>query len=168
MTGLLSSAVIAAVIAAAVSVWLAYRRTREEERARVRSTHAEAYQAYSDYKEFPYAIRRRRADRAAEKRVRLSESLRTIQSRLSYYETWTLAEHRPTGEAYGKLVQHCRVVAGSSMHDAWTEPALDDDAGMNIGPDVVDLRALSTYEQAFIKSSASHVEALGLSACDDG
>src|SRR4051812_47526112 len=37
---------------------LARRPPRLEERARVRTTLAEAYQAYADYKEFPYAIRR--------------------------------------------------------------------------------------------------------------
>lgn len=162
MTALLSGAVVAAFIAATVNVWLARRKSREEDRARVRGTLAEAFQAYSEYKEFPYAIRRRRADQPADERIRLSEAVRQVQARLSYYETWTRAEHEPTGTAYQDLVNQCRAVAGGSMRVAWTEPALDNDAGMNIGPDRVDLRALTPYEEAFISAATAHVRSLGL------
>jgi hypothetical protein len=162
ITALLSGAVIAAFIAATVNVWQARRKSREDERARVRGTLAEAYQAYAEYKEFPFAIRRRRADQPAEERVRLSEALRQVQARLSYYETWTRAEHEPTGRIYKELVTQCRIVAGGSMGAAWTEPALDNDAGMNIGPDVVDLRDLTPYEEAFINAATAHVQSLGL------
>jgi hypothetical protein len=162
VTALLSGAVIAAVIAAVINVWLARRKTREEERARVRSTLAEAYQAYAEYKEFPYAIRRRRGDVPAEERVRLSEALRQVQARISYYEAWTLAEHAPTGIAYQTLVAEGRKVAGGAMRDAWKAPGLDNDAGMSIGPEVVNLSALAPYETAFMKVAAAHVEAMGL------
>ena len=162
IAALLSGAVVAAAVAAVVNVWLARRKSREEDRARVRTTLAEAFQAYAAYKEFPYAIRRRRADALPEERVRLSEALRDVQARLCYYEAWTLAEHGPTGSAYKTLVTQVRIVAGSSMREAWTQPALDNDPGMNIGPDVVDLSELNPYEQAFIEAAAAHVEGLGL------
>jgi hypothetical protein len=85
------------------------------------------------YKELPYAIRRRRADEPNAERIRLSEDVRAIQSKLSYYLAWTRVEAPDTGAAYAELVQQLRRVAGMSMHVAWTEDALDDDAGMNIG-----------------------------------
>jgi hypothetical protein len=65
----LSAVVIAALLTGIVNTMLARRNTRLEERARVRTTLAEAYQAYAAYKEFPYAIRRRRADQPAEERI---------------------------------------------------------------------------------------------------
>jgi len=71
------------MVAGAINVWMARRKSREEERARVRDTFAAAFAAYTAYREFPYAIRRRRADIPEEERVRLSESLRTIQERLT-------------------------------------------------------------------------------------
>lgn len=162
VAALLSGAVVAAAVAATVNVWLARRKSREEDRARVRTTLAEAFQAYAAYKEFPYAIRRRRADVPAEERVRLSEALRGVQARLCYYEAWTSAEHESTGIAYKTLVTQVRIIAGGSMREGWTQPALDNDPGMNIGPDVVDLSELNQYEQAFIEAAAAHVEGLGL------
>lgn len=155
-----SGAVIAAVVGAVVNVWLAGRKSREEERARVRTTLAEAFQAYAEYKEFPYAIRRRRADAASEERVRLSESLRQVQARLSFYQAWTLAESPPTGKAYDDLIRKVREVAGSAMSDSWRAPAVKDDAGMNIGPDIVDLSALKPFEDAFIRAAETHVQAI--------
>ena len=156
----LSGAVVAAVVSGWVNAALARRSTRLEERARVRSTLAEAYQAYADYKEFPYAIRRRRADQDAEERIRLSEEVRGVQSRLSYYQAWTLAESPETGAAYNRLVTQLRRVAGASMREAWLGPALDNDAGMNIGPDRVDLSELKPAEDEFLKAAKAHVEAL--------
>jgi hypothetical protein len=159
-TAVLSGAVVAAALSGWVTAALARRSTRLEERARVRKTLAEAYQAYADYKEFPYAIRRRRKDEPGEERIRLSEEMRRVQSRLSYYQAWTLAESPETGTAYNDLVNQLRRVAGASMREAWKEPPLDDDEGMNIGPDRVDLGALKAAEQRFLKAAETHVAAI--------
>jgi hypothetical protein len=86
---IISGAFLAAMVAGAINVWMARRRSREEERARIRSTFAAAFEAYTAYKEFPYAIRRRRADDPEGERIRLSEALRAIQEKLSYYLAWT-------------------------------------------------------------------------------
>ncbi len=71
-----SGAVIAAVVGAVINVALARYKDRAEERARLRTTFAEAFETAMQYKEFPYAIRRRRADQPAAERVRLSEEMR--------------------------------------------------------------------------------------------
>ncbi|CAI7979107.1 conserved hypothetical protein [Frankia sp. Hr75.2] len=159
-TVVLSAVVFAALVTGIVNTVLARRSTRLEERARVRTTLAEAYQAYAAYKEFPYAIRRRRADQPAEERIRLSESLREVQARISYYQAWTQAESPETGAAYNDLVAQVRRIAGGAMQKAWQDPPLDSDQGMNIGPDLVDLSALRPAEQAFINAATSHVTAL--------
>jgi hypothetical protein len=156
----LSGAVVAAVVTSWVNTALARRSTRLEERARVRAMLAEACQANADYKEFPYAIRRRRADQPAEERIRLSEAIRQVQSGLSYYQAWTLAESPDTGATYSQLISQLRRVAGAAMRAAWQEPALDEDAGMNIGPDRVDLTELATAEQQFLQAAKAHVAAL--------
>jgi len=159
-TAVISAAFFAALLTGVINTLLARRSTRLEERARVRSTLAEAFQAYTAYKEFPYAIRRRRADRPAEERIRLSEALREVQGRLSYYQAWTQAESPETGEAYNELVAQVRRIAGAAMQNAWKSPPLDNDQGMNIGPDLVDLGALKPAEQAFIEAATLHVAAL--------
>src|SRR3954463_16781507 len=85
---LLSASIIAALITGTINLTLARRRSREEERARVRNTFAEAFKAYSEYREFPNAIARRDAARSADERQRLFEALRQLDARLAFYRTW--------------------------------------------------------------------------------
>lgn len=156
----LPAAVVAAGIAGTVNVWLARSKAREEERARVRTLLAEAYQAYADYKEFPYAVRRRDADRPGEERVRLSEQMREVQSRLSYFLSWTTLESAPVGAAYAAMVSRLRAVAGDSIRDAWSSPAITTDADMNIPPSAVDLSSLAGPERQFHEAVDAHLRRL--------
>ena len=91
---LLPASVLAALLTGTINLALARRRSREEERARVRNTCAEAFKAYSEYREFPNAIIRRDTDRPGEERQRLLEGLRQLQARLSFYQTWALLRRR--------------------------------------------------------------------------
>ncbi|MFD8035438.1 hypothetical protein ACFV3F_43315 [Streptomyces sp. NPDC059717] len=156
----LSGAFLAALITATINVWLTRRKSHEEERNRLRAAFAEAFAVYSAYKELPYAIRRRRADQLAEERIRLSETLREIQSRLAYHQAWTLLESPAVGAAYQNLVDHLRATAGVAMREAWTAPPLDSDAGMNIPLSVIDLRGLRQHEIAYLEAVATHLKDL--------
>ena len=156
----LSASVVAAFVSGWVSVWLARRKGREEERSRIRDTFAEAFQTYADYKEFPYAVRRRDAARPAEERLRLSESMRAVQSRLSYYESWTTLESPTVGEAYATMVKQLRIVAGGAVREAWAAPGVSDDADMNIPLTRVDLTSLTPYEHAYREAVAKYLRAL--------
>jgi hypothetical protein len=158
LSGAVIAAVIAAFVGATVNVALARRKSLEEERARVRTTFAEALQAVAEYKEFPYAIRRRRGDDAAAERVRLSEALREVQAKLSYYTAWTKAESDEVGRAYETLVGELRKVAGTACHEAWLAPPANDDKDMNFPPGVIDLSALKPYEDAFVTAAHEHMK----------
>lgn len=155
---LVSSAVIAAVVSAAVTVYLAWRKSREEERARVRTVLAEAFEVVTAYKEVPYAIRRRRKSKAEDERVRLSEELRQVQARLTYYSAWIRAESTTLGEAYDELVTELRKVAGQACHDAWRAEPITDDKDMNIGREVIDLTSLTDLESAFATASTTYLK----------
>ncbi|WP_156415593.1 hypothetical protein [Terrabacter sp. Soil811] len=159
LSGLISGAVLAAVIGALANTALARRKSLEEERARVRTVFAEAFEAVAAYKEFPYAIRRRRADQPAEERIRLSEDLRKVQARLTYYCAWTLAESPAVGHAYGALVRDLRAVAGGACREAWQAEPITADRDMNIGPDLVDLSALTSLEEAYTSAVETHLSA---------
>ena len=102
---------------------------------------ADAFRACAEYKEMPYAVRRRRADQPADERIRLSEQSRDIQARLSYYQAWTASECDGVGAAYNTLVTAVRSHAGGATRDAWTGPALDNDPGMNLSPELINLSA---------------------------
>jgi len=92
VTSLISGTVIAAVLGAVINVWLGRRKSLDEERSQIRAICAEAFQAVADYKEYPYAIRRRNDAEPAAERARLSEGMRAVQGRLSYYTAWVKGE----------------------------------------------------------------------------
>lgn len=160
LSGAVFAAILTATVTACLAVWVARRKSREEERARQRDLLAGAFEAYTAYREMPYAIRRRRHDEAAAERIRLSESIREIQSRLSYFTAWTAAESNTVGDAYAALVCELRNVAGSAMREAWLAEPITDDAAMNIPPTVVDLSSLTPLETVFITAVHDHLAAL--------
>jgi len=157
---LLSATILAALIAAAVNVMLARRKSREEERARLRDRFAQAYGAYAEYCEFAYAIRRRRHDDPSAERVRISEELRKVQAELSAHEAWVKLESETVGMAYTKLIQQMRNIAGGAMRQAWIGEPATSDAGVNILPETIDLSPLKPFETAYMDAVAAHLNAL--------
>ena len=149
----LSDGVIVGLIAAGVSLatlWIAGLRHVFDRR---RGSYAQALAACVGYREFPYAIRRRRADEPEEERVRLSEALREIQRELAFHSAWiTLEASDETVRAFTSLVTETRKVAGGYMRDAWQEPAATSDSEMNIVG--IDYDSLKTLEQAYLDAVA--------------
>src|SRR3954462_7362456 len=157
---LLSASIIAALLTGTINLTLARRRSREEERARVRNTCAEAFKAYSEYREFPNAIIRRDTDRPGEERQRLLEGLRQLQARLSFYQTWALLEAPAVGKVYVALLDEARSRIDKGMRVAWAEPVAADDIDMNLDPGLIDLASLTSYEEAFREAVAVHLDRL--------
>jgi hypothetical protein len=147
-TATLIAALIAGLIAAA-GIWINGLRG---DRARRRELYARGLAATLAYREFPYAIRRRRADVPGEERVRLSEALREVQQELAYCESWLRTEwsERVSAE-YRALVARTQEIAGGYMRDAWKSDPLDADQGMNI-PDI-DYSPLEPFERAFLDAA---------------
>jgi hypothetical protein len=148
----LGAAGISAGVSAAiglVTLWVAGARV---ERARRRELYGEALAATMAYREFPYAIRRRRAEeehRSAE-RVRISEALREVQRDLSQYQALMRVE-RATAvvSAYQTLVGKTREIAGSYMKDAWQGDAVRTDADMNMRLPL-DYTVFDSYVQEYL------------------
>lgn len=149
-----------AVVAAVVNIALTRRKSLEDERTRMRNTCAEAFEAVAAYKEFPYAIRRRRHDTPEAERVRLSEELRHIQARLSYYTAWMRSEDAKLAAAFDDLVANLRRIAGRACHDAWLAPPASADSDMNFPAGVIDLCGLAQYEDAYIAAVKIHADGL--------
>jgi hypothetical protein len=157
---LLSTSIVAALITGTINLTLARRRSRDEERARVRTTFAEAFKAYSEYREFPNAIVRRDTDRAAEERQRLFEALRQLDAKLSFYQTWALLEAPAVGAAYEAMLLESHSLVDKAMRVAWSQPLNPDDVDMNLDPGLVDPAALTSLEQAFRDAVAAHLRRL--------
>lgn len=143
------SVLVSAGVAGAVSLLTLFVAGQRESRSRRRSTYAEALAVTVAYREFPYAIRRRRQDAASEERIRISEALREVQRDLAFHEAWIRLEASPkTVAAYETLVTQTRRIAGGYMHDAWNAPAAISDADMNILG--IDYSDLASPEEDFV------------------
>jgi hypothetical protein len=90
--------------------------------------------------------------------VRLSEELRKVQGRLTFFEEWTRIEDKTVGDRYRDLVKQLRRVAGAACNEAWSTPPITEDAQMNIAREEVDLSALATYEGDYTEAARAYVE----------
>jgi hypothetical protein len=146
-----SSALVAAVVAGAVSlttVWVAGRRA---ERDRRRQLFAAAFQAPVAYREFVFRVRRRRDDRA-EERVRISGALNEVQERLNYYDAILRVEAPRVSNAYSELVKATREIAGRQIAEAWKRELITAETAAHI-PDV-DFSGVERYEDAYLQEVA--------------
>lgn len=157
---LLTSAVVAAIVTWAQNSWMERGRARAAELARLQTAFAEAFKTYAQYKEYPYAIRRRRLDQPESERVRLSEEIRQTQARLSYHEAWTLFEDPNAGLAYADLVRQVRVIAGEAMKAAWQDDPVQDDAGMVIPGSIINLKPLTEHEDRYVAAVEERLRSL--------
>ena len=150
---------IGAAVTGAVSLLIFvvtnWRNGQRERLARSREVYSRAYVAVQEYKEFPYVIRRRRKEAPDEERVRISTELRQVQSDLAFYSAWLRTESRHVHRSYTQLLEQLRSVAGKAMREAWLEPPIEDDAGMNM-PDL-GLSALTPYESAYLDEVVHHL-----------
>lgn len=161
ITVLISGTVAAAGVSAVVTTWLARAKSCQEERARVRTIYAEAFEAVAAYREMPYAIRRRRPDDEAGERNRLSEEMRAIQRRLSYYRAWIRAESDTVGHAYQALLDQLRTTAGQAAHQAWADPPGQSDNQMNIPRSRIDLTPIDALEDTYIVAARRDIQSRG-------
>ena len=159
-TILLTSGVVAAIVGGGVNLLLARWKARYEERDRVRTVFAEAYAVYTQYRESPFMIRRREAGNLAAERLRIGESIRLVQERLSYFQAWTTIESPTVGRAYAALVAQMRATSGAAMQEAWRNPGITEDIEMNTPPDAPALADLSALESAYTKAASEHLKRL--------
>jgi hypothetical protein len=148
------AALIAAAVAAAINIIGLTLIGLRQERQRRREFYARALEATYAYREFAYAVPRRRHDRDAEERVRISEAMREVQRELAYCQSMMRIERaRSAAAKYRQLVAHTRAVAGGYIHDAWTKPPITGDDEMNV-PGGLDFSSIDPFEQAFLDAVA--------------
>ncbi len=124
--------------------------------ARKRELFAKAFEATVGYREFAYAIRRRRHDQPAAERVRLSEAIRQTQQQLAFYSAWIGIESPRVALTYDALVTKTRQIAGKYMHDAWNDRPPRRDSEVNI-PGGLDYTDLQPFEQSYLSAVRDHL-----------
>lgn len=128
----------------------------ERERlTRSRDVFSKAYAAVQEYKEFPYVILRRRKDTPEDERIRISSELRRVQADLAFYSAWLMTESRHVHGSFSELLGKARKVTGTAMHEAWLQPAAEDDSNMNMPK--LDMSALAPFEAAYLEEVADHL-----------
>lgn len=122
---------IIAIVGAALTALLTYglnqNAARRERRAR---TFGEALSVIEDYAEMPYRIRRRTG--SAEGRLRLTEEVSRIYSRLAFHQALLDIEAPAVAGAYRTLANEAKSEVGDQMKEAWQKPVRTTDAEMNL------------------------------------
>jgi hypothetical protein len=148
-------AVVAAIVAAAVSLTtfvLAGRRARLD---RQRQVFGEAFESVMAYREYPFIVRRRNKDDLARERQRISSDLSTVQANLNAYKARLQVEAPYLGERYAELVAETRHTAGHFITDAWdSEPVTEDARVHNPG---WDFSPLEKFDEAYLQAVADHL-----------
>ena len=163
MTGIFAvsapvAALIAAAVAASINVVVLAAVGLREERRRRRDFYAAALEATLAYREFAYAIPRRRPDALAEERVRISEALREVQRDLARAESLMRVERATkVAAAYRQLVAKTREVAGGYMRDAWERDPITSDREMNTGSGL-DFSRLDQFETAYLDAVEADIK----------
>lgn len=137
----------ATVLLGIYTLWVNGRRT---DRTRRRELYAGGWAAVQAYKEFAFAVRRRRHDEPAPERVRISDSLREVQKDLAYHEAMIGNERSGrVATDYRNLVVKTREVAGGVIRDSWNEPPITEDKQMHAPHIAQQLEPLKLFEDAY-------------------
>jgi hypothetical protein len=155
---LLTSAVIAALVAGLATLVTFALSGRRERKDRQRQVFAAAFGAVAAYREFPFIVRRRDASNDAAERVRISSSLSDVQQQLVRHRAILRVEAPRVGKSYDTLVSETRRHAGGHISDAWERPAPKDDRDVSVQD--VDLSALDAFDDAYLVEVADHLAAL--------
>lgn len=143
------SALVAALVASAVSLTTLWWNSRQSRLDRQRKLFAEAYAAVAEYREFPFIIRRR--DSTGMDRSTIHRDLSRVQVALHRYEAMLRVEAPTVAAAYARLVAETRRIAGAEISKAWDLPAAADDGDMHVAD--VDLSPLDSHESAFLAAT---------------
>lgn len=144
---------ISAGVAAVVSVITLWINGVRQERGRRRELYGKALAATMAYREFPYAIVRRRNEdqHRSEERVRLSEALREVQADISLHQALLRVERsEDVVKAYNTLVGKTREIAGGYMKDAWQAEPITSDKEVNQGAPLA-YATLDRYVDEYLK-----------------
>lgn len=148
-------AIVAAIVAAAVSVTtfaLSGRRARLD---RQRQVFGDAFEAVMRYREYPFIVLRRSKDEPAKERVRISNDLSEVQAKLNGFKARLRVEAPFVSDRYAELVAATRKIAGPMITQAWNNGAVEEDSQVhNPG---WDFSGLQIYDDAYVRSVADHL-----------
>lgn len=127
----METALLVAVIGAAVGLVLNLLNQRQNALERRRRACADALADALRWLELPYRIRRRTDDNL-ETLGALAGRIHDLQERHEFHASWLRIEVPRAHESYAALIAGVRANAKDSMRDAWELPPIDKAADMNL------------------------------------
>jgi hypothetical protein len=151
----LAPAVIAATIAATIAAITLIVNGRRARSDRHRELFAAAFGDIASYCEFPYIVRRRRHDAPEEERIRISTALSEVQRKLNHNRAVLRVEAPPVAQAYARLLDATREVAGAAIRDGLNLAPVTSHAVVHVTD--VDLTPIKAYEDAYLLAAADRL-----------
>ena len=154
----LALTIVTAILAGAGTSFLGLLyNSMQERRDRHREHFSRALQTVTEYEEFPFVVRRRRAKAPEDERIRISTELREVQANLSYHRAWLMTEATEVGAAYDALLQQLRSTVGKEIHEAWLVTPPSNDEGMNIPGVAEKLAVLEPLIEVYLTEVSDHL-----------
>ncbi len=155
---LFDSTLVAAAVAAAVSVTVTYFTGRRAAQDRQRELFAAAFKSVAEYREFPFIVLRRDGADPAGERKRISTDLSQVQSDLNAHKARLQIEAPIPGAHFDRLVAGTRLFCGNAIHEAWNKTPIESDSQIH-APDI-DQNELARLDREFILSVKDHLSLL--------
>lgn len=144
--------VTAALVAAAVALYLNARGRKNAERDRRRTLYSEAYRVALEWCEGIYRVRRRPQDGSGD--ADLVSHFHDMQERIAYYEGWLAMESPVLGRAYSRFLGEVMAEARPLIQGAWSRsgcPPTQQTSPDDKGP------ALTDVKQRFLLDVREHL-----------
>jgi hypothetical protein len=148
-------AIVAAIVAAAVSLTTFALTARRQRLDRQRQVFGDAFEAVMDYREYPFIVRRRNPAEPEKERQRLSGELSRVQARMNAHKARLLVEDPEIGKLYKELVKQTRLHAGAHIKSAWDNEPISADEEMHAPK--YDYSALDKHDDAYLRAVAEHL-----------
>jgi hypothetical protein len=155
--GWFTSAILAALVSAAVAIATVAWNGRRNRLDRQRQLFAEALGAVMAYREYVFIVRRRPSD-DAETRHQITSDLSRTQAQLNTFRGQLLIEAPRVGRSYEELVGATRQIVGPLIHEAWDTTPITSDSAVH-APDV-DYSPLASYDAAYLSAVADQLSVI--------
>jgi hypothetical protein len=152
-TGLWGPTLAVGILTAAVGLLtLAVNQIRAR-KDRQRELFADAFATVTEYREYPFIVRRRDPNGADHQAIK--DNLSAVQARLNQHAARLRVEASRVGRAYAELVGATRRTAGGEIARAWDLEPLPADGPMHVRD--VDLRELDAVDDTFLREVGDHL-----------
>jgi hypothetical protein len=147
--------IVISILALGVSLATFFLSGRRARLDRQRQVFADALDAVTRYREYPFIVYRRNADDEARERQRISSDLSSLQAQLNGFKGRLRVEDAAIGTRYVELVDATRHIVGPMITEAWNRPPATVDAQVhNPG---WDFSKLDSYDEAYLRAVADHL-----------